>query len=75
MQQRVVAVYCFKLKSKAGTGKLIGQRFSRFSNCVAIFRNPFFAEQDDVLSIVMFQVAVDVASVAALERILEHFNR
>jgi hypothetical protein len=55
--------------------KLIGQRFGRCANCVATFQNAFFAEQDDVLSILMFQVAVDVASLAALKMILEHFNR
>ena len=70
MQQRVVAVYCFKWKSKASTGKLIGQRFGRCANCVATFQNAFFEEQDDVLRIVMCQVAVDIASLAAFEVIV-----
>jgi hypothetical protein len=41
MQQRVVAVYCFKWKSKASIGALIGQRFGRCANCVATFKTPF----------------------------------
>ena len=75
MQQGVLAVYCFERKSKARIGKLISQRFGRCANCVATFQNAVFAEQHDVLSIIMFQVSFDVASLAAFEMIVEHFNR
>ena len=75
MQQGMRAVYCFEWKPKANIGKLIGQRFGRRANCVATFQNAVFAEQNDVFSIVVLQVALDVASVAAFKMIFEHFIR
>ena len=75
MQQCMLAVYCFEWKLKASTGKLIGQSFCRIANGVAAFQNAVFAEQNDILSIVVLQVAFDIASLAAFEVIVQHFNR
>ena len=75
MQQRVLAGYCLERKTKASTGKLIHQSLCRITNGVSTSQNTMFAEQEDVLSIVMFQVAFDVASLATFEVIFEHLSR
>ena len=75
MQQGVLAVHCFERKLEASIGQLIGQGFCRIANRVATFENAVFAQQDDVVSIVVLQVAFDVAALAAFKMVFKHFNR
>ena len=75
MQQGVLAVYCFEGKTKASIGQLISERFGRIANGVATAQDAMFTEQHDGVSIVVLQVAFDVASPPAFEMIFEHFNR
>jgi hypothetical protein len=75
MEEGVLAVDHFDSEFEASLGKLIGQSFRRIANGVATSQNTVFGEQNDVLGVVMFQVAFNVASLAAFEVIVEHFNR
>ena len=70
----MLAIDYFERKSKTGVGKLISQRFGRFANCIPTAQNAVFAEQNNVLSIVVLQVAFDIASHAPFEMIFKHVD-
>ena len=59
-------LYCFERKSKTSTWKLMRQSFRRIANGITPLQNAVFAEQDHILCIVVFQIAVDVTSLAPL---------
>jgi len=75
MQQGVLTVYHFKWEPEGSIGKLIGQCSSRSTDGVAAGQSSMLAEQNDVLSIVVFQIAIDVASFTTFEMIFKHFQR
>jgi len=74
MQQDVLTIYLFQSVLIASVGKLIGQSFRRIANGGVTFQSAVFAEQYDVACIIGLQVAVDVASAAAFQMVLEHFD-